>query len=147
MGSHCVSASHWLGDSGRHLTSLCLGYLICYQGQGVMVSTSGVLRGPSEFIYTQCIQQHLVCESMCVHPDTIFQEDYLSLDKFSSMCQGPLFELYRQSWFTHKRLGLEETEPSTGQQECLSMCLSTQEGTGGGVWGAVFPGLRTKFLA
>lgn len=56
---------------------------------------------------------------MCVHLDLIFQEDFLSPGEFSSMCQGPLFQLYKQSWFTHKRLDLEEIELSMGQGECL----------------------------
>lgn len=78
---------------------------------------------------------------MCVHLDLIFQEDFLSPGEFSSMCQGPLFQLYKQSWFTHKRLDLEETELSMGQGECLSMCFSAQEGNGGDVRGAVLPWL------
>lgn len=59
------------------------------------------------------MQEH-VCSS-----DLNFQEDYLSTGKFSSMCQRPL----SNSWFTHKRLDLEETELYTGQGECLSVCF------------------------
>lgn len=131
--SDSVSASYWLGDLGKvlDLSVFQLPHLL----QGIRNNSMylwGCYKAPVS-LYTQCLLQCLMYRSTWVHPDLVFQEDCLPPAKFSSMCQG-------QSWFTHKKLDLEEPEPPTvwGRCECV---FSIWPGNGGSRRGAVFPWL------
>lgn len=66
-------------------------------------------------LYTELLEQCVECKSTCVQPDLIFQEHYLCTGKFFSVSETSVPNLQMQSWFTHKRLALEETELYTGQ--------------------------------
>ena len=102
-------------------------------------------------LYTQRLEQHLECVSTCVQPDLIFQEDYLSTGKFSSVCQRPLFQRYKCSLHSLVR-GLpwkrRVVHGSGEMSECVFLIYGRRTSTARMGHMPTFPGLcASKFLA
>lgn len=116
-----ISALYWLSDLGKIL-DLCLSSL--KGARRNCFYPCGCLEDPAS-LYTQHLERPLESKSTCIQPDLIF----LSTGKFFfHVSEIFVPKLQMKSWFTHKRLALEEAELYTSHgvwwwRQCLGVCF------------------------